>query len=178
MNKKNRWLAAIAVSVLLLSMIGLLRYFSGQDGRQSNELSRSIVNSIADFLIQHEIPVNKEDVFWTTTANQLVRKAAHFLMFMVLGILISVLLNLFVKKVWITAPAALVICVILGFLDEYHQHFFIGRTSKWSDVWLDAHGAVIGIASVSIFFVALNRTARLRAEIARLKQELQELSKA
>jgi VanZ family protein len=161
----------VIIAALLVCIIGMTRFFSGQNGSQSHQESKSVVDHIARYLIDNDIPVNRNDVFWTTSADKIIRKIAHFIMFMMVGTLLSILLNIFIKKIWLTFPISLVISIILAYLDEYRQQFVIGRTPEWGDVRIDSYGAVVGIIVASLCFLAINRISELKETIRMLEQK-------
>lgn len=106
------------------------------------------------------------------TANTLVRKAAHFVEYFFLGLFLSLLLNLITKKIWISLPAASVICFVLAYLDEYRQQFVEGRGATWLDVRIDTYGALTAIILVTISFVFYHKFHKLKTEIHSLEEEL------
>lgn len=84
----------------------------------------------------------------------LVRKAAHFLEFLLLGVLIGGFVGSFEKAGYggkLLSGAAF--GVILGCLDEFHQHFVDGRVMEVFDMAVDGAGALIGV------FLSLGVTA-------------------
>lgn len=51
---------------------------------------------------------------------------------------------------------AVVLSVLYGMSDEFHQRFVAGRTAAWDDVGADLVGALIGAALVGILYI-INR---------------------
>lgn len=79
-----------------------------------------------------------------------VRKAAHFTMFLCLGILVLCTLLSHFKKLRLLLPAvAWLICIVYALLDEFHQLFVEGRGAELADVRLDSTGALVGILLVT-----------------------------
>ena len=90
-----------------------------------------------------------------------VRKAAHFVMFLGLGILTLCTLGSYNGALrWRLYAAAWLFCVLCAIGDEFHQLFVPGRGAQFSDVCLDSVGALTGI--VLVFIVVCLRKA-LRA---------------
>ena len=72
-----------------------------------------------------------------------IRKYAHFIEYMILGIIISTILPLegcFIKST--------IFCFIYASLDEIHQFFVPGRSCTLKDVLIDTTGAIVGIAMI------------------------------
>lgn len=76
-------------------------------------------------------------IFGATLTEHIVRKAAHFVEFALLGFLGISAINRF------SVTAA--ICLTVGSIDEIIQRFFPGRSCQFSDVVLDFVGALAGI---------------------------------
>ena len=84
--------------------------------------------------------INSENI------SAVVRKSAHFLEFMVLGILLSVMNKYLGKPKLITI---LLICQSVAVIDEFIQSF-LDRTDKVRDIIIDIGGAVTGIVLVFV----------------------------
>ena len=112
----------LPILILLCLLLAGMFLFSAQDAPSSSKVSGEIV----DFLCNLGLPVT----------DHLVRKTAHFLEFMVLGILMYLLIPRFYS--WI-------FCILIAMADEFHQLFVSGRGSQWADVALDSAGALFGI---------------------------------
>lgn len=78
-----------------------------------------------------------------------VRKAAHFSIYVALGIsLLSAMLLTFKKRrLWLYS---LIICVLYAISDEMHQLFISGRSCRVGDMFIDSMGAISGILIVLI----------------------------
>jgi len=119
---------------------------SAQPGEQSNILSAKVTNVIVSVVQQLRPDVN------IVSLNYFIRKCAHFLAYLVLGIIV-----LFAMKkigytgktgVWIT----LLICIGYATTDELHQAFVPGRTPKLTDIVIDSSGATLGTSIYLLFF--------------------------
>jgi VanZ family protein len=97
-------------------------------------------------------------------SNFIVRKSAHFLEYLILGIL-------FFKSFFtgMNLRRELTVAFFCGLAysasDEIHQLFVPGRTSKFGDVCIDATGVVIGL-----IIVALNEFLKSRDKRSRKKK--------
>lgn len=77
--------------------------------------------------------------------THIVRKTAHFTIYLILGLLVSALLkqyNLTTKQIIIYS---ILICMIYAITDEIHQIFVSGRSGEIKDVLIDTCGSTIGI---------------------------------
>ncbi len=131
------WLVAMAVMVLFIWGNSLV------PGTESGGLSLSVVSTIRDALDALGIPSA-----WVT--NFLVRKAAHFTEYAVLGILAARAFNLRHG-----APAARIlfacaVLVLVPSIDETIQLFVAGRSGQVTDVLLDCCGAATGAALAAL----------------------------
>lgn len=140
MCKKISWLAVILWMCLIF-------YLSHQPATTSSELSTGITELI-ELTVEKVVP--NADVI-TEDFHHLVRKNAHFFIYLVLGILLmhSLKLNGIVK--FKSLVAALLICVFYAISDEVHQLFVAGRGAQLKDVFIDSAGAFVGIVIYTAF---------------------------
>ena len=75
----------------------------------------------------------------------IVRKTAHFLEYLILGILVINVLKDHLKINKKTLLYALLFCVVYAISDEIHQLFSAERTCRILDVFIDSLGASLGI---------------------------------
>lgn len=128
------WTAAILWMMLIF-------YFSSQIADQSSELSTGVTQLIIEFINKILPRAN----FNIETFNYIVRKNAHFVVYLILGILVA---NALKKSgvvgykgiVW-----ALIICILYAISDEIHQLYVPGRAGQIKDVVIDSLGAMVGI---------------------------------
>ena len=143
MTRKNKILIII-LSLLTIFMTAFIWSNSVANSEESSEVSEGITEVVCEVL-----GVDKEEDIETT--HIVVRKAAHFIEFCVLGILYMCICTLITGK----ALSSLVFFPISSVLftaviDEYIQSFSVGRGSKVQDVLLDFSGAITGIALVCL----------------------------
>jgi VanZ family protein len=92
-----------------------------------------------------------------------VDKAAHFVEFGVLGLLLSLgYFNAFSISVPAKAILVFLTGLPLGLLDELHQGFVPGRTSSLNDVAADAAGIIAGILVYMYWAKRRNRPPKER----------------
>ncbi len=147
MNKKRTYI----LSVLTLLWTGFIFSMSLKVGEESGQLSGGILNIILDI-----ISPLWENIFGPITADgieffhYLIRKAAHFTEFLILGVL-TYLLSLNFEKLRLKWLAALGYGALIASLDETLQLFVEGRAGAVFDVCIDISGAFTGIMLVALF---------------------------
>lgn len=135
-KRKTPWL-------LVLVWMGLIFFLSSQQAADSNQLSTGITKFIMD-LISGILPGLSPQVQWL---NHIVRKNAHFIAYLILGLLQVNALYLNGKR----GRKAFVLALLISFLyaasDEFHQTFVPGRSGELRDVLIDTAGAITGIVT-------------------------------
>lgn len=128
---------------LVILWMGLIFFFSHQPAAESSELSSGITEVIVD--VVNVIAPDNDIIFNQGVINFSIRKAAHFGVYLVLGLLVSnglICSSIPRPKVIILA---LLICALYAISDEFHQLFVPGRSGQVSDVLLDSTGGLVGV---------------------------------
>ncbi|WP_391207798.1 VanZ family protein [Psychrobacillus sp. L4] len=139
MRKYLSWLAVILWMCLIF-------YFSHQPATESSELSTGIAELIE--ITVEKVAPNAD--FITENFHHLVRKNAHFFIYLLLGVLLLHALKLNRIGKYRAMGFALLICVLYAMSDEVHQLFVPGRGAQVKDVFIDSAGATLGIIVYSI----------------------------
>lgn len=133
----------IKLIIVILCMV-IIFSFSTDTGTESNKKSDGVIISICKTFIKHDLST-KEKEKYINKYVKLVRKSAHFLIYLILGISIISL----IKEYQIINSKALLIAITISFLyacsDEIHQLFVNGRTGKIIDVLIDTLGSIVGV---------------------------------
>ena len=133
------WIFFLSVSIAIF-------FFSSQTAAESSQVSGSLLHEILIRLVPGygELPLAEQAII-KAQYQGLIRKAAHFSIYALWGMSLTLLLFLyqFGKK-------ALVFTVTGGGLlyaicDELHQMFSNGRSAQISDVFLDFFGMAVGM---------------------------------
>jgi VanZ family protein len=74
-----------------------------------------------------------------------VRKMAHFTIYMILGILVTLLVREYNISFYKCILISLLVCLLYSISDEIHQTFVTGRSGEVRDVLIDTCGSFIGI---------------------------------
>jgi VanZ family protein len=129
----------VAKYVFVIFWMALIFWLSGHDAAESSKQSgvvlRKLHESGATWLTMHEV-----------------RKIAHFLLYMILGIsLFELFRTLFTRH---HALYAILAAALYATTDEIHQLFITGRSSELRDVAIDTLGASVG---VGMYYVYIKR---------------------
>ena len=142
-KNKNLIIIFSCIIAVLLSMY----FFSSMDFFKTNDFSRNFIRGIVKFVYNTNSPQKIDSI--VNKANHTVRKLAHIFLFMILTMFVSIFIRSIYKKINIKySVIALIICFSCGAIDEIHQKFVFGRSSKFSDVLIDTLGGLIGIAII------------------------------
>ena len=137
-------------AVLLVLWMGFIFSMSSENAEKSSNTSgqtiRVVLSAVPGFEEQpEEVKVNRIEKL-----QFIVRKSAHFIGYMILGILASGLILYYgnINKKYLLA---FLICVIYAISDEIHQLFVPGRSGQVRDVLIDSAGSLLGIILVMAF---------------------------
>ena len=125
-----RWIPAIAIMVLIF-------IFSAQSGEISTRQSDAIAKEITKSSDSDRKPTKKE--------TRLVRKSAHFLSYMSLGISVFWAMKDRKTNIKRVAMYSALISFAYAITDELHQMLVPGRSAEIRDVCLDFGGVMCGI---------------------------------
>lgn len=156
----------IILGILIIIWMITIFLFSNQDGMESENTSDIITNRLVNETIENNIEIeenvdntNNENInnsvnvakynyefeMYKGEVRLVVRKFAHFIIYLVGGFL---LFNFF--RTYNISLRNQIIYATLGIIlyassDEFHQLFVNGRTARVEDVLLDTLGAIVGI---------------------------------
>lgn len=141
------WLRAVLIAAMVGTLIFIF-YNSSLPKKQSSEQS-GVVEEIVDAVIPDEVPVKN-------VILENIRKIAHFSEYGLLGIEVSLYVFFFLrKKIYLFAPASLLLCVLIGFFDESIQ-MLSDRGPMISDVWIDVGGfTTFALLSYAVLYIGL-----------------------
>ncbi len=124
--------------------------FSEDNGEKSNKKSDGTIIFLSRFIVGHKLN-KKEQTKYINKYVVLVRKSAHFIIYLILGL--SIISLLYEYKIINTKAIiiALIVSILYACSDEIHQILIPGRTGKILDVLIDSTGAFIGIIIYYLF---------------------------
>lgn len=149
MERPDRFRQRIRSALLwavVFSWMAFIYSFSAQDGEQSASLSGGLIRACLSLFhpgFDH-LPA-AEMAALVDSWQFFVRKAAHFSVYLVLGVFAALAADshpLPHPGKWLL-PAG--ICLLYAGLDEWHQGFVPGRSPQLRDVGIDFAGAAVGI---------------------------------
>ncbi|MDD3392086.1 MAG: VanZ family protein [Bacilli bacterium] len=135
---KNKIISTLLVILWML----LIFIFSQQKADESLTLSDNVVKDTVNTVTNHSLSNDEvNNIVENTTV--IVRKTAHFTLYLIFGILVA---NLFTNyKIKEIILISLLSCIIYAISDELHQLLVIGRTGRVLDVLIDSLGSLTGI---------------------------------
>lgn len=125
--------------------------FSNQVGKTSEGISDSFtIKIIATYakITKKEISENRKKELVKDT-RKLIRKSAHFTIYLLLGIFMYATLKCYNCKHPVIY--SILFCFLYACSDEIHQLFVSERTGRVFDVFIDTCGASVGISLVLFF---------------------------
>ncbi|MDO5441660.1 MAG: VanZ family protein [Bacillota bacterium] len=129
----------IASLVLTLCFAVSIFVFSGQSADVSKAHSTVITERVDEIVNQGEGKYSFGQL------HHFVRKSAHFLEFMGLGLFAFLTVESWRPKLWRNAARAQIFAACYAVSDELHQLYSAGRSCEIRDMLLDSAGAAIGI---------------------------------
>jgi len=140
---------------LAIGWVGVLFFLSGQTAVESGELSGLVTQLLMRVLGFLQVSAQ--------TMEFLLRKAAHFAIFAVEGMLLLFALNNTLPgRRGRQACLAALGCAGLAVLNELHQMFSDGRSCELRDMLIDFAGSCAGICAGLVILAVLARRRRAR----------------
>ena len=149
-NKPKRILLLILVLIGCITIFCFSEFSAGESTKQSKGITYNVIK-----LLNGNKLSEKELIKLTKKVNPLVRKIAHFSIYMILAIFTY----MFIEELNIKSKSekerlrknilyTCIFCIIYAIFDEIHQIYVPGRTGKVIDVVIDTLGAFMGIAII------------------------------
>ena len=137
-------------AVLLVLWMGFIFSMSCENAEESSNTSGQTIRVVLSAVPGFEEQPEEVKVNIIEKLQFIVRKSAHFIGYMILGILASGLILQY-ENINKKYPLAFLICVIYAISDEIHQLFVPGRAGQVRDVLIDSAGSFLGIIIVMAF---------------------------
>lgn len=152
LNEKSEDMKRNIFIVCTVVMMVMIFCFSMENSSESSHRSGGFTEFILNTFVRdyQDMSASEKRVLFKK-AEHIIRKAAHFSVYTVLGFLVSSAIGR--RKLF---SAGSLITVGFGFLyacsDEFHQYFVPGRACQFTDVIIDTCGVITGIIiSMAVF---------------------------
>lgn len=140
---------AILIILLILTFFQIFR-FSNQNGEKSSGISRKITTAVTKNVKKiQELDKNKQEEV-LGKIEKVIRKLAHFSIYMVVGMLMMLLMSTYKIKQLDRIAISLITGIVYASSDEIHQLFIPGRSAMITDVMIDTLGVLVGILLIKI----------------------------
>ena len=137
-------------AVLLVLWMGFIFSMSCENAEKSSNTSGKTIEAVLSVVPEFEKQPEEVKKNIIEELQFITRKSAHFIGYMILGILASGLILQY-ENINKKYPLAFLICVIYAISDEIHQLFVPGRAGQVRDVLIDSAGSFLGIILVMAF---------------------------
>ena len=160
MNKTARLIAAF---LPMIAVCAVIFWFSSNAAEDSSKQSSAVVDIVKKDMFPelNELDTERDTQIVEDVISHIVRKAAHFSIYALLGICAFGGYR-FLKKKHLRFLAAWGTATVYAVSDEIHQHFVPGRSCELRDVCIDSAGAALGagICLAAVLLAAYRRYAR------------------
>ncbi|MDE5868196.1 MAG: VanZ family protein [Anaeroplasmataceae bacterium] len=158
----------IKKSILILISLfwmGVIFYFSSQNGTTSSGMSNRITQFIVRIFIPHFSDLkDQEQTRILTNISYIVRKLAHYSEYAILGLFLFLAVSSFTKKQNYVFLISGFIGILYAITDEFHQSFVSDRTPMVKDVVIDSIGLITMIVFLGIIW-NIKRMKKKRIEV-------------
>lgn len=137
----------VIYSILIVLWMSVIFCLSNQPAIDSTELSDGFIsNTIGNVYKFFNKNISSDELNEIKVKyTHPVRKMAHFTIYMILGILVTLLVREYNVSFNKCLFISLLVCLLYSISDEVHQLFVIGRSGEILDVLIDTSGSFIGI---------------------------------
>lgn len=137
----------VIYSILIVIWMFVIFSLSNQPANDSTELSDGFISStIGNIYRFFDRDISNDDLNEIKVRYTYpVRKLAHFTIYMILGILVTLLVREYNVSFYKCLLISLFVCFLYSISDEIHQLFVLGRSGEIRDVLIDTSGSFVGI---------------------------------
>ena len=139
--------------VLVLAVMGMIFCFSAQTGESSGALSGRITARVVRLFVSDFDSISEtQQKALLSTVGLLIRKAAHFSEYALLGLSLMLHIRQLRKRITVCFPWlwAWAVGTVYAISDELHQHFVGGRHPAATDVMIDSSGVIAGVLLLAL----------------------------
>jgi len=141
-------------TILIIIWMSIIFMFSNQPATESSKLSDGFISTTIGNIYKvfnknvTETKLTKIKEKYTTP----VRKTAHFSIYLILGLLTTLLIKEYNYENRKQIIIAILICILYAISDEIHQLFVPGRSGELKDILIDTTGSSLGILITNMIF--------------------------
>ena len=136
----------VALWGLVLLCMAFIFYKTAKPAQQSSQVSGQFIRSVAAAVTPDFSALSEDEQDAVVESFQhVVRKGAHFSIYLLLGVLCLLAMLTHRVKPGVRIGISLGICLLYAASDELHQLFIDGRSGQVSDVLLDFCGSAAGV---------------------------------
>lgn len=134
------------ISIILVCIwMSVVFSFSNQQGKNSSNISRKASEIIVNIIDIQNKYTNIEKEEQVKKVEPIIRKLAHYTIYMVGGSIIMNCMMQFCKKEKVAIGCSLLIGIFYAMGDEMHQLLVVGRSGNIKDIIIDSLGIGTGI---------------------------------
>lgn len=151
MNKEKVLISILSWITVAMTILVVIN-FSSESGAESTDTSNDVVDSVVEVMPNNGSLSQQQK----NDLSHLIRKVAHFGIYMLLGFTLINAFNATLKIKYIfSSLLSIAFSSLFAIFDEFViQSYSAGRVPLWSDVFIDFLGATVGIL-LFILFISL-----------------------
>lgn len=146
---REKYIKIINLILIIIWMLTVF-IFSNENGAKSQSTSRIVTKTIVKIFTCNQNLTQDETTKLIENTDYIVRKLAHFSIYILGGILILNYINTFKGKANKKIVISIIIGVLYAMLDEFHQYFISGRSAQVLDICIDSLGVITGVSLINI----------------------------
>lgn len=139
--------------------------FSNQPGENSSDISKGVTAKIVNILTTNTNLIDEDKIEIISKVDPIIRKMAHYTIYMVGGILIANYINASYK---LSSNKKVLLSILIGMCyagtDEFHQTFIYGREGRIVDVYIDTLGVITGVSIFLLVNKIKNNLIKIKGE--------------
>lgn len=148
--------------LLLIIWLIVIFVFSQESGIKSTDRSIEIASTIVnDYNTNGENNIKDEQTNIIKKYELVIRKGAHLLEYIILGILMIIVVKDYKKLTIKVCLLVLLGSFLYACSDEIHQYFVPGRDSSYIDILIDTVGSFIGISIYYLIYINKEKSKKL-----------------
>lgn len=153
MNRKR-----IVLGILVILIFTIIFIFSNENGTESQSVSEGITMNILNIFPKTRNLNQKEKNKIVKKSQFVVRKAAHFTIYLCAGLSVAGFINTYEKSsIKKKILISFFICLLYAISDEIHQLYSTGRSARVFDVFIDSLGSISGILIICMNKIKSNK---------------------